>query len=126
MSGEWVIADEAGYQPAGWIQEELESLDSGGLRRVRRTVKPLPDGRCEVEGRVLWNFAGNDYLNLAGDMRVVEAARFSGLQRIVRYFTQHVRTVRCPWRKLESGRRELSWRNMDVALVEVTKWPPYK
>lgn len=66
--------------PFAWISDELQTLDAEGLRRVRRTVRPLPDGRCEVDGRVLWNCAGNDYLNLAADPRVLDAARLAILE----------------------------------------------
>jgi len=59
----------------GWLGEELARLDRNGLRRRRRTVTPLPHGECEINGRRLLNFASNDYLGLAGDPRLREAAR---------------------------------------------------
>ncbi|TXT35106.1 MAG: 8-amino-7-oxononanoate synthase [Planctomycetota bacterium] len=58
-----------------WMSEEVAALESAGLRRGRREVQPLPGGACSVNGRRLWNFASNDYLGLAGDPRVAEAAR---------------------------------------------------
>ena len=58
-----------------WMSEELAALESAGLRRGRREVRPLPGGACEIDGQRLWNFAGNDYLGLAGDPRVVAAAQ---------------------------------------------------
>lgn len=61
--------------PLDWITEELASLDRDGLRRQRRVVEPLPEGRCRIDSRTLWNFAGNDYLGLAADPRIVEASR---------------------------------------------------
>jgi 8-amino-7-oxononanoate synthase len=57
-----------------WINDELGNLDRDGLRRRRRAVTPLSDGRCEVDGRSRLNFASNDYLGLAGHPRVSEAA----------------------------------------------------
>jgi 8-amino-7-oxononanoate synthase len=57
-----------------WINDELCNLERDGLRRRRRTVTPLPDGRCEIDGRSLRNFASNDYLGLAGHPRVIDAA----------------------------------------------------
>jgi 8-amino-7-oxononanoate synthase len=57
-----------------WINSELDRLDHEGLRRKRRCVRPLAGGRCAVDGRELSNFAGNDYLDLAGDARVIAAA----------------------------------------------------
>ncbi len=61
--------------PLSWMSEELAALESAGLRRARRVVRPLAGGACEIDGRRLWNFAGNDYLGLAGDPRVVAAAQ---------------------------------------------------
>ena len=57
------------------MSAELEALTSAGLRRGRRVVRPLPGGACEIDGRRLWNFASNDYLGLAADPRVAEAAQ---------------------------------------------------
>jgi 8-amino-7-oxononanoate synthase len=54
---------------------ELNAVANAGLRRSRRVVQPLPGGACEIDGRRLWNFAGNDYLGLAADPRLAEAAR---------------------------------------------------
>ena len=61
--------------PLRWIDDGLDALERQGLRRRRREVTPLADGRCRVAGRELLNFASNDYLNLAHDPRVVAAAR---------------------------------------------------
>ncbi len=58
----------------GWITEELRELASQGLLRHRRNVQPLSAGWCDVGGRRVLNFASNDYLNLAGDPRVIAAA----------------------------------------------------
>ena len=57
-----------------WLAEELSDWASQGLLRGRRSVQPLADGWCEVDGRRVLNFASNDYLNLAGDPRVTAAA----------------------------------------------------
>jgi 8-amino-7-oxononanoate synthase len=57
--------------PLGWIEPALAELEAAGLRRVlrhRATVAgPYVDG--------LVNLSSNDYLSLAGDPRVVDAAR---------------------------------------------------
>ncbi|QDT50942.1 8-amino-7-oxononanoate synthase 2 [Symmachiella dynata] len=58
-----------------WINEELDEIERRGLRRRRRMVEPLPGGRCRIDGREMWNFAGNDYLNLSQDPRVIAAAQ---------------------------------------------------
>ena len=57
-----------------WLAEELRDRASQGLLRRRRSVRPLADGWCEIDGRRVLNFASNDYLNLAGDPRVIAAA----------------------------------------------------
>ncbi|MEX0704659.1 MAG: 8-amino-7-oxononanoate synthase [Planctomycetales bacterium] len=58
-----------------WLATGLAELDGEGLLRGRRSVAALPDGWCEVDGRRLRNFASNDYLGLAHDPRLIEAAR---------------------------------------------------
>lgn len=60
--------------PLDWITAELNRLSREGLLRKTRCVRPLGEGWCEVEGRRLRNFASNDYLGLAGDPRLHEAA----------------------------------------------------
>ena len=56
-------------------QSALDDLTRQGLRRERRSFTPLPDGRCRIGDRTLVNFASNDYLNLAHDPRLRDAAR---------------------------------------------------
>ena len=57
-----------------WIQQELNQLTSEGLLRRQREVRPLPGGKCIVDGQEVWDFASNDYLGLAQDSRVIAAA----------------------------------------------------
>ena len=57
-----------------WL-DELQSLEQRGLLRSRRESVPLADGWVLLDGERLRNFGGNDYLNLAGDPRVKQAAR---------------------------------------------------
>jgi 8-amino-7-oxononanoate synthase len=58
-----------------WLCGELHRLQHDGLLRRRRTVRPLADGWCEIDGHRVRNFASNDYLNLAHDPRVIAAAQ---------------------------------------------------
>lgn len=58
-----------------WLNAELTAKENAGLFRRRRTFQPHPDGAVEVDGRRLLNLAGNDYLNLASDPRVLAAAK---------------------------------------------------
>ncbi len=57
-----------------WTQAELARLRDQNLLRDRREVHPLPAGKCVVSGRTFVNFASNDYLGLAGDPRLADAA----------------------------------------------------
>lgn len=61
--------------PFPWMPAKLDALATVGLRRQRRLVRLLPGGACEIDGRRLWNFASNDYLGLASDFRLADAAK---------------------------------------------------
>lgn len=58
-----------------WLDADLKRLRDEGLWRDVRTIKSLPDGWCEIDGRRVRNLSSNDYLNLAHDPRVVAAAK---------------------------------------------------
>ena len=57
-----------------WIDEELQALDSAGLRRRVRTRNSSVGPRIAIDGRDVIDFSSNDYLGLAGDPRLVAAA----------------------------------------------------
>jgi 8-amino-7-oxononanoate synthase len=57
-----------------WTRDELNDWNAAGLLRRRRTITAQKGGWCLVDGRRLQNFAGNDYLDLAHDPRVIAAA----------------------------------------------------
>jgi 8-amino-7-oxononanoate synthase len=57
-----------------WLQTRLDEIERDGLTRQRRSVVSQPDGWCEVDQHDVRNFATNDYLNLAQDERVIQAA----------------------------------------------------
>jgi 8-amino-7-oxononanoate synthase len=61
--------------PLSWIDEESARWSARGLGRVLRPRGALGPGRIEVRGRNLVHFGSNDYLALAGDPRVIDAAR---------------------------------------------------
>ena len=58
-----------------WLDADLQRLRDEGLWREVRTIRSLPDGWCEVDGRRVRNLSSNDYLNLAHDQRVIAAAK---------------------------------------------------
>src|SRR5688572_14270350 len=71
----WVQVCRRDCMSLDWLSAALSSLEQKGLLRRRRCVRAEPGGRCTVDGRTLLNFAGNDYLDLAGDERLAKAAR---------------------------------------------------
>ena len=60
--------------PLDWIDDKATERDARGLSRVLVAHGPAVPGRLERDGRLLVNFASNDYLGLASDPRVAEAA----------------------------------------------------
>ncbi len=56
-----------------WLDTELQNLRTEGLFRDRKVVRQFAGSWCEWNGQRLKNFAGNDYLDLAHDPRVIEA-----------------------------------------------------
>jgi len=62
-------------RPLAWLESALRDLADAGHLRQRRIVRPCGKSRCEVDGRPAIDFASNDYLGLAGDARLVNAAR---------------------------------------------------
>ena len=55
------------------MQRRLREIEAAGLLRTRRTVEPLGEGRCRVNGRDVWDFSSNDYLGLAQHPHVQQA-----------------------------------------------------
>jgi len=54
---------------------QVEELRNEGLFREAKNVVSMSDGWCGVNGAKVRNHASNDYLNLAHDPRLIEAAR---------------------------------------------------
>jgi 8-amino-7-oxononanoate synthase len=60
--------------PYQWIQKSLNSIKKAHWYRQVKTIDSLPSNTIEIEGKTLINFASNDYLGLAGDPRLQNAA----------------------------------------------------
>ncbi len=56
------------------MDDDLEERRQRGLYRVRRRLQSGQGARVRVHGRELINFSSNDYLALAGDVRLARAA----------------------------------------------------
>lgn len=60
--------------PYSWIENSLETIHRANWYRSVQSIRDRPGAIIELEGRSLINFASNDYLGLAGDDRLIEAA----------------------------------------------------
>ncbi len=58
----------------GWLVSQLAEIEAAGLRRTLRVVDSPQERVVRVGGRELVNFSSNDYLGLAADARLREAA----------------------------------------------------
>src|SRR5436190_24218200 len=59
----------------GWIDDALSDLEHASLRRQLTIRTGMQTARVVIDGRELINFGSNDYLGLASDDRLIEAAR---------------------------------------------------
>ena len=58
-----------------WIEEELQELKDSGLYNRIRTLSSPQGAWLVVDGQKVLNFCSNNYLGLANDPRIAEAAR---------------------------------------------------
>ena len=56
------------------LARELDTLERAGLRRVLRTMEQRRGAEILLDGRAAVDFSSNDYLGLAGDSRLADAA----------------------------------------------------
>ncbi len=62
------------------ITRELAEIASAGLLRDLRYLETGQGSRIEIDGRSLLNFSSNDYLGLAGDARICQAASRAAIE----------------------------------------------
>src|SRR5215212_10211582 len=62
------------HDQLAWIDDSLVELERAGLRRRLAVRSGRQTARLVLDGRELINFGSNDYLGLASDKRLIEAA----------------------------------------------------
>ncbi|AUT03023.1 8-amino-7-oxononanoate synthase [Nostoc sp. CENA543] len=60
--------------PYDWLQQSLETIHRADWYRAVKTIHGLSGATVILDGLEVINFASNDYLGLAGDERLIEAA----------------------------------------------------
>ena len=60
--------------PYQWLNKSLATIHRANWYRAVKTIEGLPGSRVKLEGKSVINFASNDYLGLAGDERLIQAA----------------------------------------------------
>jgi 8-amino-7-oxononanoate synthase len=60
--------------PYAWIDRSLKTIHRAHWYRSPKTIASKPGTVIELEGKTVLNFASNDYLGLAGDDRLTQAA----------------------------------------------------
>jgi 8-amino-7-oxononanoate synthase len=60
--------------PYDWIERSLATLHRADWYRSVKTIQGSSGATVQLEGREVINFASNDYLGLAGDDRLIQAA----------------------------------------------------
>ena len=60
--------------PYDWIEQSLATIHRADWYRSVKKIQGLPGATVQLEGQEVINFASNDYLGLAGDNRLIQAA----------------------------------------------------
>ncbi len=66
--------DPSGHPTERWAAEELRRLSELGLRRQLEPLQSAQGAVIRIAGKELVNFSSNDYLGLASDVRLAQAA----------------------------------------------------
>lgn len=94
--------------PYAWLEQSLTTIHRADWYRSVQTIQSRPGAVVQLEGHPVINFASNDYLGLAGDDRLIQAAVAA---------TQEFGTGSTGSRLL-SGHRELH-RQMELAIASL-------
>ena len=60
--------------PLSWIDERLEQIDAQHLRRFLKERGSAQAAKVVIDGKSVVNFSSNDYLGIANDPRLIQAA----------------------------------------------------
>jgi 8-amino-7-oxononanoate synthase len=60
--------------PYAWLEQSLATIHKADWYRSVQRLQSRPGAVVQLEGREVINFASNDYLGLAGDERLIQAA----------------------------------------------------
>lgn len=60
--------------PYTWLKQSLSTIHRADWYRSVQTLESRPGAVIQLDGREVINFASNDYLGLAGDERLIQAA----------------------------------------------------
>lgn len=94
--------------PYAWLEDSLSTIHKANWYRSVQRLQNRPGAVVKLEGQEVINFASNDYLGLAGDERLIQAAITA---------TQHYGTGSTGSRLL-SGHRELH-RELECAIASL-------
>ncbi len=94
--------------PYDWIEESLSTIHKADWYRFVQTIESLPGAVVKLDGREVINFASNDYLGLAGDERLIQAA----INATNKYGTGSTGS------RLLSGHREIH-RELEIAIANL-------
>lgn len=94
--------------PYGWLEKSLDTIHRANWYRSLKTIDSFPGSTVILDGRKVINFASNDYLGLAADERLIQAA----IAATKKYGTSSTGS------RLLSGHRELH-RELETAIADL-------
>ena len=94
--------------PYDWIDRSLDTIKQANWYRSPQVISSLPGTESVIDGRELLNFGSNDYLGLAGDPRLQQAA----IEAIERFGTGATGS------RLTSGHNQLH-RDLELAIARL-------
>jgi 8-amino-7-oxononanoate synthase len=62
------------FTPYDWLDRALDTIEQANWYRSPQAIASLPGTQVVIDDRILLNFGSNDYLGLAGDERLIQAA----------------------------------------------------